>query len=204
MKKLLVFLAVLFVSVISSACINNFAIQELNTKAKEYLDKGDYDEAIKRLESSVDLDGSVYEARYNLAVAYTHKEEFAKAVGQLNEAIKLNPSSPDAYYTLGVALEGEAYKKLELIKDEDLEGVENEDKEVLTPEKQADENAKNAEFAAKKLDEAIKAYKKYLDVSKEAKDKDTIEDHIKELEVEKEECFKYMAQSAMEPAEAQR
>ncbi len=202
MKKLLVFLAVLFVSVISSACINNFAIQEFNTKAKEYLDKGDYDEAIKRLESSVDLDGSIFEARYNLAVAYTHKEEFAKAVAQLNEAIKLSPANPDGYYTLGVALEGEAYKRLELIKDENLEGLEDdEDEETIDPKKQADENAKNAEFAAKKLDEAIKAYKKYLDVSKDAKDKGAINDHIKELEAEKEECFKYMAQSAMEPSD---
>ncbi len=112
MKKLVIFLAVLFVSVMSSACINNFAIQELNIKAKEYLDKGDYDEAIKRLESSVDLDGSIFETRYNLAVAYINKEEYAKAANQLSEAAALNPSNPDVYYTLGVAYEGEADSKL--------------------------------------------------------------------------------------------
>lgn len=198
MKKLLVFLAVLFVSVMSSACINNFAIQELNTKAKEYLDKGDYDEAIKRLESSVDLDGSVFEARYNLAVAYTHKEEFAKAVYQLNEAIKLSPSNPDAYYTLGVALEGEAYKKLETISDDTLQG-EPEDSAAdseADEAKQAEENAASAEFAAKKLDEAIGAYEKYLKVSKDAKDADTIKEHIKELRAEIEECKKYMNEAS--------
>ena len=158
MKKLLVFLAVLFVSVMSSACINNFAIQELNTKAKEYLDKGDYDEAIKRLESSVDLDGTVFEARYNLAVAYTHKEEFQKAVDQLNEAVRLNPKNPDAYYTLGVAFEGLAYKKLENIKDDNMQGDAENDGEPLDEAKQAAENLESATFAASKLDEAIKAY----------------------------------------------
>lgn len=200
MKKLLVFLAVLFVSVMSSACINNFAIQELNTKAKEYLDKGDYDEAIKRLESSVDLDGSIFEARYNLAVAYTHKEEFSKAVNQLNEAIKLNPANPDAYYTLGVALEGEAYKKLETISDENLQGetesLSNADEKFdgIDEAKQAEENSKSAEFAANKLNEAIKAYEKYLKVSKDSKDADTITEHIKELQAEIAECRKYMVE----------
>ncbi len=200
MKKLLVFLAVLFVSVMSSACINNFAIQELNTKAKEYLDKGDYDEAIKRLESSVDLDGSIFEARYNLAVAYTHKEEFSKAVNQLNEAIKLNPANPDAYYTLGVALEGEAYKKLETISDENLQGetesLNNADEKSdgIDEAKQAEENSKSAEFAANKLNEAIKAYEKYLKVSKDSKDADTITEHIKELRAEITECRKYMVE----------
>jgi len=200
MKKLLVFLAVLFVSVISSACINNFAIQELNTKAKEYLDKGDYDEAIKRLESSVDLDGSIYEARYNLAVAYTHKEEFEKAVLQLGEAIKLNPASPDAYYTLGVALEGEAYKKLEDVKNGEDMQEENEAETETDSAKQAEENIKNTEFAAEKLDEAIKAYKKYLDLAKNSEDAGIVGDHIKELEAEKEECLKYVNESAGGPA----
>lgn len=200
MKKLLVFLAVLFVSVMSSACINNFAIQELNTKAKEYLDKGDYDEAIKRLESSVDLDGSIFEARYNLAVAYTHKEEFSKAVNQLNEAIKLNPANPDAYYTLGVVLEGEAYKKLETVSDENLQGetesLNNADEKSdgIDEAKQAEENSKSAEFAANKLNEAIKAYEKYLKVSKDSKDADTITEHIKELQAEIAECRKYMVE----------
>ena len=196
MKKLLVFLAVLFVSVMSSACINNFAIQELNTKAKEYLDKGDYDEAIKRLESSVDLDGTVFEARYNLAVAYTHKEEFQKAVDQLNEAVRLNPKNPDAYYTLGVAFEGLAYKKLENIKDDNMQGDAENDGEPLDEAKQAAENLESATFAASKLDEAIKAYKKYLDISENKEDTDAVYEHIKELEAEKEECYKYMQKTS--------
>ncbi len=187
MKRLLIFLAVLFVSVMSSACINNFAIQELNIKAKEYLDKGDYDEAIKRLESSVDLDGSIFETRYNLAVAYVNKEEFQKAVNQLNEAAVLNPSNPDVYYTLGVAYEGEASSRL-------INKVQNETQEdnSLESEKTPEtfgsgifQNAKDAEFAIAKLDEAIKAYRKYLELSKNSEDTDKVQEHISELEEDK-------------------
>ena len=75
MKKALLLVSILFISVISTACINNFAVQELNNKAKGFMDKGDYQAAIERLKSSIDLDGSVFETRYNLAVAYTKAED---------------------------------------------------------------------------------------------------------------------------------
>lgn len=195
MKKLLVFLTVLFVSVMCSACINNLAIQELNTKAKEYLDKGDYDEAVKRLESSVDLDGSVFETRYNLAVAYVNKEEFSRAVKQLNEAISLNSQSPDAYYTLGVALEGEASEKLasEKVSKAAENSVDEGDTKQETVEKQGSglfENAEDAQYAADKLNEAIQAYKKYLEIAGSPDDKDTVNAHIKELEADRESYLK--------------
>lgn len=187
MKKLLVFLAVLFVSIMSSACINNFAIQELNTKAKEYLDKGDFDEAIKRLESSVDLDGTVFETRYNLAVAYVNKEEYKSAINQLNHAIELNPASADAYYTLGVALEGEATSKLaknnKLSAASDDEAENFEDTENTIPDLFS--STEDALYAANKLNEAIGAYNKYLEIAGAPKDKAEVEEHIKELEADK-------------------
>ena len=46
MKKAFLLLTVLLISVLSTACINNFAVQELNNKAKEFMDKGDYSSAI--------------------------------------------------------------------------------------------------------------------------------------------------------------
>lgn len=199
MKKLIIFLAVLFVSVMSSACINNFAIQELNIKAKEYLDKGDYDEAIKRLESSVDLDGSIFETRYNLAVAYINKEEYAKAANQLNEAAALNPSNPDVYYTLGVAYEGEADSKLiKKVQDDSFESTtENSEKEDETFGSGIFLNAKDAEFAVIKLDEAIKAYQKYLEMTKKTDDIEKVQEHIKELEEDKAAYIKE-AEAALE------
>ncbi len=199
MKKLVIFLAVLFVSVMSSACINNFAIQELNIKAKEYLDKGDYDEAIKRLESSVDLDGSIFETRYNLAVAYINKEEYAKAANQLSEAAALNPSNPDVYYTLGVAYEGEADSKLiKKVQDDSFESTtENSEKEDGTFGSGIFLNAKDTEFAVIKLDEAIKAYQKYLEMTKKTDDIEKVQEHIKELEEDKAAYIKE-AEAALE------
>lgn len=105
MKKAFLLASVLFISVISTACINNFAVQELNNKAKDFMDSGDYASAIERLKSSVDLDDSVFETRYNLAVAYTKAEDYVNAVDAYNDAIKLNPDFADAYYSLAVCEE---------------------------------------------------------------------------------------------------
>ena len=105
MKKAFLLASILFISVISTACINNFAVQELNNKAKDFMDKGDYVSAIERLKSSVDLDGSVFETQYNLAVAYTKAEDYSNAIKTYNDAIKLNPNFPDAYYSLAVCEE---------------------------------------------------------------------------------------------------
>ena len=59
MKRVLLVAGVLFISVVSTACINNFAVQELNTRAKEFIENGDYVSAVERLKSSIDLDSSV-------------------------------------------------------------------------------------------------------------------------------------------------
>ena len=105
MKKTFLLATILFISVISTACINNFAVQELNNKAKAYMDKGDYSSAIERLKSSVDLDDSLFETHYNLAVAYTQAEDYENAMHSYNKAIKLNPDFADSYYSLAVCEE---------------------------------------------------------------------------------------------------
>ena len=87
MKKAFLLATILFISVISTACINNFAVQELNNKAQDFMEKGDYASAIERLKSSVDLDGSIFETQYNLAVAYTKAEDYANAIKSYNDAI---------------------------------------------------------------------------------------------------------------------
>ena len=105
MKKAFLLASILFISVISTACINNFAVQELNNKAKTFMDNGDYASAIERLKSSVDLDGSIFETQYNLAVAYTKAEDYPNAIKTYGDAIKLNPDFADAYYSLAVCEE---------------------------------------------------------------------------------------------------
>lgn len=181
MRKLTLFLAVLFVSVLCSACINNIAIQELNNKAQEFMQKGDFESAISRLESSVDLDGTVFETRYNLAVAYISAQEFKKAQEQLNEAIKIKPDFADSYYSLAVAQESEALKV--------LEDDENDDTSVEVEVVSDDEFSKlkniseqDANFLVNMLSNAISSYKKYLELKPDTNDRADIETQISYLE----------------------
>ena len=105
MKKALLLVSILSISVFSTACINNFAVQELNNKAKAYMEQGDYQGAIERLKSSIDLDDSVFESHYNLAVAYTNAEDYVNAISAFKKAIELKPDFADGYYSLAVAEE---------------------------------------------------------------------------------------------------
>lgn len=158
-KKFLLLVFILGASLCCTACINNLAIQELNQIGKEYLDKGDYESAIGRFQSSVDLDENVFESRYNLGVAYIKKEDFKNASIELEKAIKINPSSPDAYYSYAVALEGSARPDTDELEDED----------------------KIPPVDTDLINEAVLMYQKYLELSPDAKDKEAVLNHINEL-----------------------
>ena len=112
MKKVLLLCTVLMVSVMTTACINNLAIQELNNKAESYLDKGDSETAICRLKSSLDLDNEIYQTHYNLAVAYNNIGNFDGAIEEANRVLELKPEFYDAYYILALAKEALAYNTL--------------------------------------------------------------------------------------------
>lgn len=186
MRKLTLFLAILFVSVLCSACINNIAIQELNNKAQEYMQKGDFQSAISRLESSVDLDGSVFETRYNLGVAYISAQDFKKAQEQLKEAIKIKPDFPDSYYSLAVAQESEALKVLEDTDDENQVEV-----AVVSDDEYSDLkniSKEDALYMVNLLDEAVNAYNKYLELKPQTQDKQDVEAQVEYL---KETVSKY-------------
>ena len=103
MRKLLSFLSILFFGVLTSACVYTFAVNELNQIALEYLKNGDPYSAISRLESSIDLDDSKYESRYNLAVAYLRTNQCEKALENAKVADSLIKDEPAVKYTLGVA-----------------------------------------------------------------------------------------------------
>ncbi len=182
MRKLTLFLAILFVSVLCSACINNIAIQELNNKAQEFMQKGDFQSAISRLESSVDLDGTVFETRYNLGVAYISAQEFKKAQEQLNEAIKIKPDFADSYYSLAVAQESDALKILEDDQDDEtsveVEVVEDDD-EFSNLKNISEQDAK---YLVEMLGNAINSYKKYLELKPDTNDKGEVETQISYLQ----------------------
>ena len=113
MKKVLLLFTILFVSVMTTACINNLAIQELNNKAAAYMDKGDTETAICRLKSSLDLDDEIFQTHYNLAVAYNTIGKYKESSEESKKVLELKPDFVDAIYTLAIAKEALAYELID-------------------------------------------------------------------------------------------
>lgn len=187
MKKTLLLVSILFISVVTTACINNLAVQELNNKAASFMEQGNYTEAIERLKSSIDLDSSLYESHYNLAIAYTKAEDYPNAISAYEKTIELNPSFADAYYGVAVVQE-------DLIADlnSGLLTVNNEGNiEKVNREELADEDLDKAivisdntkKYINELTDAAISNYETYLEKSPSAEDADDIKTHIKDLQL---------------------
>ena len=162
MKKALMIASVLLVAVISTACINNIAVQELNNKAAEYMQKGDYESAMNRLQASLDLDSTMYETYYNLGIASINAKKYEKAIEAFEGGIKIKPDFADFYYSLGVA---QADLADELVD-------ETEDKKEITEE----DKLKAVEFKKS----AVENLTKYLELNPTTEDKKTIEELIEE------------------------
>lgn len=183
MKKAIFIVTILFVAVISTACINNIAVQELNNAAKSYMDKGDYNSAIERLESSLELDGTVYETYYNLGVAYVEAKKYDKAVETLSKAINLNSKYADSYYTLGVAQEGLADSYADVNTGENTKISSNDDVAVLSSENSYQNYSDDVkEKMIEGYLSAIANYRKYSDMSNSVQKTEEINSHISEME----------------------
>jgi len=179
MKKAFLLVTILFVSVISTACINNFAVQELNNKAKTYLDSGDFDSAIGRLKSSIDLDSTIFESHYNLGIAYTQAEKYPEAVESFQKAIKLKPDFADTYYSLAVAQENYAKGV--------IDGSLKEQKASETSELQSAERKLTKEEKQKVvelLNSSIESYNAYIEKGAAIKDRKDVEDKIDYLKAQ--------------------
>lgn len=180
MKKAFLLILILMVSVISTACINNLAVQELNNKAQEYLNKGDYDSAIGRLKSSIDLDNTIYETHYNLGIAYAQSEKYSDAVDEFEKTIELNPDFDMAYYSLAVAYENNAKNIINPpAKDDDSEediSFEDNGKRVLS--------AEDKEHIVENFNKSIEAYNNYLTKTQSSEKKNEINSKIEYLQNE--------------------
>lgn len=191
MKKALLLVSILSISVFSTACINNFAVQELNNKAKTFMEQGDYQGAIERLKSSIDLDDTIFESHYNLAVAYTQSEDYINAIPAYQKAIELKPDFADAYYSLAVALESLAVS----IDSGDVSV--NENGEIVEPDIDSNSELSNVDDIslqpktlsphAKKvkndlLTEAVNNYNKYLEIAQNPQDADDVKAKVKSLQ----------------------
>lgn len=183
MKKVVLLITILFVSVISTACINNLAVQELNNKAKEYMANGETEKAICRLRSSIDLDTSIFETHYNLGIALIDNKEYEEAQTSLQNAIKLKPDYANSYYSLAVAYEGQADKLVNKESD-DVDSVKADDSSNENITKVPDEKSLT-EVEKTKIVElynfAIDSYNKYLIKQPDAADKDKVTAQIEYL-----------------------
>ena len=175
MKKIFLLITILFVSVISTACINNFAVQELNNKAKEYMANGETEKAICRLRSSIDLDDSIFETHYNLGVALLENKNFKEAKESLESAIKLKPDFADAYYSLAVVMENLADELINKNND-DEDNKDQKTKKDLSESEKAD--------IVDLFNSAIENYTKYLAKQTEANDEEKVSEQIDYLNTE--------------------
>lgn len=167
MKKALLIASVLFIAVVSTACINNIAVQELNNKAAEYMQKGDYESAMNRLQASIDLDSTMYETYYNLGIAATNAKKFDTAIEAFENGMKIKTDYPNFYYSLAVA-QSEYADSL----------TEDKVEEGSTEAKPATEEDKLKAVELKKS--AAENLNKYLELNPQAEDKDTVETLIKD------------------------
>ena len=151
MKKALMIASVLFIAVVSTACINNMAVQELNNKAAEYMQKGDYESAMNRLQASLDLDSTMYETYYNLGVAAINANKYEKAIEALEGGIKIKPDYADFYYSLGLAQTSLADEILENSEKELSEGEKNAEIVNTEPKKELSDEDKLTVARARKI-----------------------------------------------------
>ena len=179
MKKALMIVSILFVAVISTACINNIAVQELNNKAAEFMQKGDYESAMSRLQASLDLDATMYETHYNLGVAAINAKKYETAIEALENGIKIKPDFADFYYSLGVAQIGLAD---DIIDEADIEEEASADTEKDKVEIKREIKPEDKEKAIELRKSAIENLNKYIEMTPDSKDAENIKEMIKQSE----------------------
>lgn len=179
MKKALMIVSILVVAVISTACINNIAVQELNNKAAEFMQKGDYESAMNRLQASLDLDSTIFQTHYNLGVAAINAKKYEVAIEALQNGIKLKPDYPDFYYSLGVAQIGLAD---EIIDEADVDEEASADTEKGEVKVKTEVKAEDVEKAKELRKSAIENLNKYVEMVPDSKDAENIQEMIKQSE----------------------
>ena len=179
MKKTIFIVAILFVAVLSTACINNIAVQELNNAAEVSMAKGDYDDAIKKLEASLDLDCNMYETYYNLGVAYIESRQFSKAIEVLEKSIKLNSKYPENYYSLAIAQEAFADEMSDSkTHDEELDNANG----IVKTNYSTNLSDVEKNNMIDNYHSAIANYNKYIDMNCSDTKKEELISHIKDIE----------------------
>ena len=76
-----------------------------NGRGLQYLEKGQYDQAITEFTKAIKLEPKLAEVYYNRGVAYGEKGQDNQAISDYTKAIELNPKFAWAYYNRGNAYE---------------------------------------------------------------------------------------------------
>lgn len=193
MKKTFLLFTLLLVSVMTTACINKFAVEELNNKAVKYLDNGDSETAICRLKSSLDLDEEFYQTHYNLAIAYNSLQNYDGAIAEAKRVLELKPDFYDAIYIMAFAKNELAMKIVE--KDETAETTETtetNEETTLTKDEMIEFNTI--------AEEAVELYNDYLVKKVNAEDAKQVNERITELNEYIKE-FSYKLEAEQEQAQ---
>lgn len=80
-------------------------ITEFFEKGNTYFEKGDYENAMKAYNKSIDLNPEVPEVYNNLGNTFMKRGEFEKAISTYEKAIDLNPGIAYAYNNLAIAFD---------------------------------------------------------------------------------------------------
>jgi tetratricopeptide (TPR) repeat protein len=143
-------------------------------KAMEYMNTGEIDKAISRLESINDLNPNFAQTHYNLGIAYHKKKEYEKAISSLKKAIDLDSKLADAYYALGVIYEDLSINLEEEIKEKSKKSAEKASLEIY-----------------KNIKTSMDYYGKYTETAKNSTEIDTVKskieflnNHLKKYELE--------------------
>lgn len=191
MKKTLLLFILLIVSVMTTACINKFAVEELNNKAAKYIENGNTEAAICRLKSSLDLDDDFYQTHYNLATAYYTLGNYDGAIEEAERVLQLKPDFYDAIHISAMSKDqllysninetiSESGKETILSKDEISDFI-NKANEVIEMYNDYlvkkinsdDEDKVNARI--EEINNSIKLYSSKLDSTSEENDKEAVE-----------------------------
>ena len=156
----------------------------MNNKAKAYADKGDYTQAIERLKSSIDLDPSVFETHYNLAIVYTQAEDYINAVDEYKKVIEMKPNNADSYYSLATAENNLAVDmqqlKVRMNMDDTL--FTPKDSDTVTFELNDKLTEKEQALVDELYNSAKANYQKYLELNPAASDKAEVKAQIQKID----------------------
>ncbi|MFN2290172.1 MAG: tetratricopeptide repeat protein [Anaerolineae bacterium] len=71
-------------------------------KGNDYLDQGQFDQAIAEFQAAIQLDPDLTNAHYNLGLAYQKQDKLDEAAAAYQEAIQLDPDLAEAHNNLGL------------------------------------------------------------------------------------------------------